>query len=297
MLKKIAFMFILFMFLSFNAIAGNKEKVLIRPSELKPMPDLVIDSVTVQPESPLPHTFFTVTIVCKNIGTGRSTTSSTMDIWHDGQLMGESVLVPLLDPGASYPFVRKNRFQQPGPHTIKVGADQKNEVLESNERNNLKSVTINVKPSTVGEMPSSPQTSGASPLIESGLKPDLTIQEISILPRHPYPDENIDIKIVVKNIGSGSTTIDWSQIDMAIKLQGPGYTNTISRNWNNEILGAFNAGTVKELHKQFKITDFGHGHLVGRFFITVLADCGHNVDETDEGNNQKDFEFLVRRRE
>lgn len=114
--------------------------------------DLIVQSITASPASPVPGQDITYTMVVKNQGTGTST-----DGWLDGETAdnpcdtsGEFGYISLdtINAGATATFVlvKAGGFATTGTHTIWMHADADCQVSETNEANNKLSHTITVAP-------------------------------------------------------------------------------------------------------------------------------------------------------
>ena len=141
-----------------------------------PVPDLIVETITWSPEEPSENDTVTFTVTIKNQGSGR-TDPSRVYFYIDGSSRGYQE-VQEINPGAA---VTKTLTwtAQTGSHDIKAVADLNNEIIESDETNNEKSVNI--------------QT----------LAPDLIVETITWSPEEPSENDTVTFSVTIKNQGSG----------------------------------------------------------------------------------------------
>jgi len=127
-------------------------------------PDLIVESLTHDPESPTTTDEITFTAVVKNQGQG-SASPSTLELLVAGEIPGASgtqFSVPALAPSATYTVQRKKTLSAAQNYINTATADVNNVLPESNENNNITIDTFSiVVPHTVSTptVPSGP-TSG-----------------------------------------------------------------------------------------------------------------------------------------
>ncbi len=167
----------------------NNEKTVTFPT-----PDLIIETVTWSPVVPSIGETVTFTVTIKNQGIGKAG-SSRVDLYIDGSSRGYQD-VQEIDAGATatktFTWVAET-----GSHTIKAVADSDDEVNESDETNNEKTVTF------------------------STLPPDLIIETIAWLPADPSIEDTVTFTVTIKNQGSGGAGS--SRVDFYIDGSSRGY--------------------------------------------------------------------------
>ena len=141
--------------------------------------DLIIQDITWAPTSPSAGETVTFTVTIKNQGAANAGSSAVGYYVDDSYLTYSSVSSISVGSTATKTFTWT---AQPGSHTIKAVADYKNAVLESNETNNEKEVTLS-------EIPAS----------------DLIVQDITWAPTSPSAGETITFTVTIKNQGIANT--------------------------------------------------------------------------------------------
>ncbi|MFC1869649.1 CARDB domain-containing protein [Chloroflexota bacterium] len=155
----------------------NNEKV-ITSSKIY-LADLIIQNITWSPPNPSQWETVTFTVTVKNQGVG-SAIASQVNYYFDGSQEGYSVLSSIPAGGtrtATFTWLAKS-----GKHTITAVADHYDSVLESNESNNFKKVTLSIGSPTA----------------------DLIIQKITWSPLNPSPGETVTFTVTIKNQGGGN---------------------------------------------------------------------------------------------
>lgn len=139
-------------------------------------PDLTIDTITWSPENPSAGDTVTFTIIIKNQGSGKASNSRTA-YYIDNNYFTSALFDPMNpDATGNKTFTWTARA---GSHNIKAVADYNNEVTESDEDNNEKTVVF------------------------STLTPDLTIDTITWSPAGPSIGETVTFDVMIKNQGNG----------------------------------------------------------------------------------------------
>ena len=152
---------------------GNNEKTV---TFFTLAPDLTIDTITWSPENPSAGDTVTFTVIIKNQGSGKASNSRTAYYIDDNYFT--SALFDPIDPNATgnKTFTWAARADS---HDIKAVADYNNEVMESDEDNNEKTVAF------------------------STLAPDLIIETITWSPAGPSIGETVTFDVMIKNQGNG----------------------------------------------------------------------------------------------
>ena len=135
-------------------------------------PDLIVETITWSPAIPAKGDMVTFTVTVKNQGSGRAGS------FHVALYIGSyqfSDVVNSIDAGAAdnATFIWSARA---GSYNIKAIADSSDKVLESNETNNEKTVTLSTLP-------------------------DLIIESITWSPENPQKSDNVTFTVAIKNQG------------------------------------------------------------------------------------------------
>ena len=164
--------------------------------------DLIVQSITWSPTTPLTGHSFTFTVTVKNQGVKRANSIDlNLHIDDDSTISNR---LPGLDPGASTSATFPWSTQQ-SKITVTAVVDEDNILAESNEDNNTKTVNVSLsKPTPTA---------------------DLTIQSISYTPADPATGDIVSIIATVENEGSG----DASSSYLAYYVDG-NLLNTIALN-------------------------------------------------------------------
>jgi len=179
----------------------NNEKTIVFSTLL---PDLIIESITLSPESPGTGDNVTFSVTIKNQGVGEA--GSSRVYFYVGELVLDYQEVEEIAAGGT---VTKTFLwiARAGSHTMEAVADYKESVMESDETNNKKTLTFG-----------------------GALLPDLIIEDITWLPTNPSIGDEVTFMIIVKNQGGGKA--DYSYFDYYIDetYQASGYLGSISSN-------------------------------------------------------------------
>jgi len=108
-----------------------------------PAPDLIIESITWPSGEPSVSDNVVFTVNIRNQGDARSRYAS-VNYYLDGEYLA-SGQVNSIEPDENTEEIFSTWISQAGPHTIKVVIDEGNQVLESNEVNNEKTVTFSIE--------------------------------------------------------------------------------------------------------------------------------------------------------
>jgi PGF-pre-PGF domain-containing protein len=219
---------------------------------METFPDLVIESISWEPEIPEPGETVTITATVKNQGT---TKSEDADLAYniDGIGIGERE-IPELDPGSSSQISETWTPSTEGTVNLLVWADSKDDVYESDEWNNVKTESIEVKKETY---------------------PDLIIETISCEPTEPEIGQTAIITVTVKNQGnerSGQTNLAFYNYEVG------SYVGTYAEE-----------GDVPELtpESSYSISFEWTPETEGTAEIRVVVDSDNVILESDEENNEK----------
>lgn len=208
------------------------------------LPDLVVDSIVLDPAAPVDGDNVTLKVTVHNIGNATAGASNT-SLAIDGHLVDQQA-TPSLAPNATA-VVQFNGTAIAGNHTATATADASNDVAESNETNNDRTIAFHVDP-------------------RPGAWPDLVVESIQASPANPSETDQVTFFVIIANQGNasagGSSTalgVDGQVVDEASTPPlAPGNTTNVQLHWR---------------------AAFGN-HTVG-----AKADAADNVTESDEGNN------------
>jgi len=150
-------------------------------------PDLIIKTITWLPERPSTGDTVTFTVTIKNQGNGSADSSCVAYYIDDAPLTSDSVNPIDPDDTATKTFTWT---AQAGSHNIKAVADSNEEVIESDETNNVLAITL------------------------STVAPDLIIKAITWSPENPSKDTIVFFTVAIKNQGNGRA--DSSHVDFYV---------------------------------------------------------------------------------
>ncbi|NQT05690.1 MAG: hypothetical protein HQ577_06755 [Dehalococcoidia bacterium] len=153
----------------------NNEKTITFSPNLS---DLTISSITWSPTEPSVRDHITFTITIENQGSGDSG-ESTVDLYIDGSSAGDNTLAQI-DASANRQVTFTWRAEE-GSHQIRAVADPQDDVPESEESNNEKTVTLTILP------------------------PDLIIEQIAWAPPEPAIGDKVTFTVTVKNQGTAGS--------------------------------------------------------------------------------------------
>ena len=152
----------------------NNEKTIAFPTLA---PDLVVESITWLPTSPLAGDNVTFSVTIRNQGSARAGSSRFYLLVDDSVEGNEFIQSIYVGDLVTKTFTWSAKG---GAHTIKAIIDAGNRIVESDENNNAKTVTF----------------ANAAP-------PDLIIQAITWSPANPPEGDKITFTVTIKNQGSG----------------------------------------------------------------------------------------------
>ncbi len=162
---------------------GNNERSETYTWKSPPMPDLIVQDISISPSSPTATETATITATLKNQGDASASGSIRLRYYVDGGYIGDDYLSFGLGSGQSDTESISYTVNTEGNHTVRVIIDSENIVIESNENNNDRSETYYWSP---------PPT------------PDLDVLSV-VLDENAsvwYVGDDIDAETTVKNIGT-----------------------------------------------------------------------------------------------
>ncbi|WP_052728876.1 CARDB domain-containing protein [Methanosarcina barkeri] len=151
-----------------KVVVEDNEKTIEVVVEKEKSPNLTIESLSIDPESPKTDSEVTVNALIKN--TGNEVSEATKLTYEIGEAEPKTVKVPEIDPEDSSLVSFTWTPKEEG--TVKIKA-----AVEDNEK------TIEV-------------------VVEKEKSPNLTIESLSIDPESPKTDSEVTIKALVKNVGT-----------------------------------------------------------------------------------------------
>ena len=243
----------------------------IRPAKAKPMrrvvtksakPDLVVSIINHSPGAPRAGDEITIYIFVQNIGQVPSEAFGT-EVKIGGAYPAPVIQIPILNPNQRYRHTEKVTFDVNYVHStnliVKVTADVGNDIVESYEGNNIKQTGILIKPT---------------------LKPDLTVTKINYSPGAPKQHEQAKVWYFVKNLGPGKSP------KFNCKLRTTNSMNNYQV-WSDKIIPALKPG------KEWRKDGFFISNMAGTYTIKAVVDCGNQVVEANEQNNELTRQIVV----
>ncbi|MFY1113205.1 MAG: CARDB domain-containing protein [Methanosarcinaceae archaeon] len=245
-------------------------------SSIENLPDLVIETLTTEPENPEPGDMITITAIVKNQGTERSIKTN---LAYNIDLVGIGEReIPELDPGSSSQISETWTPSTEGKVNILVWADSENYVSESDEWNNEKTASIEVKKQTY---------------------PDLVVETISSNPTEPEPGQTATVTVTVKNLGtekSGPTNLEF-YVDGV--YTGEEEIPDLNYYDKGSYLGTYaEEGDVPELtpESSSEISFEWTPETEGETEIRAVVDSEDIVPESDEENNEKTLNITAKKK-
>jgi subtilase family serine protease len=218
-----------------------------------PQPNLVIKDFSITPQQPDNESSITFSVTVANSGEATAT-ASQVSIKLGGEASPVTFDVPSLAAGEEHTVTRDSLFSVVGDYLATAVADAGNAVEESNENDNREQITVAVV--------QAPQ-------------PDLTIASVSVSPETPTVDDPVTLTIQVENSGDGNA--DASVLELTIGSSDPVLID----------LPALDAGSSFSATFDTLLTT------PQQYTVTVTADQGDAVEESDETNNTGDLTFAV----
>lgn len=268
-------------------------------------PDLTITNVALTPSSPEVGQTVTVNVSVKNLGSSL-TSGQGIDNWFSSiqDFTWASTSVPLMgarEVSSSTPMVTNEvivytgsgSFSSAGTKSVTLKVDNANELTEEVETNNSWTVPIVVAP--------------VAPVID---KPDLTITGVSFNPASPRVDENVVIKVNVKNLGTSLTSgqgidnwltavEDFTWSSSSLPLLGARQVTSSSPMVMNETIiysgsGHFNATGTKDVNFKVdnanELTEMDETNNTWIGTLTVISSASDDDDDDDEEDDDNDNE-------
>jgi subtilase family serine protease len=228
---------------------NNKDTLVFKVSEA-PKCDLFIETFTKEPASPTTATEITFTVIVKNDDLGTSSPCN-LEIKIEGDANPPQYLVPALDYGETHTATRKETIGTAGNYNAYayVDIDTKND--ESDETNNQSSIEFSV--------------SEAGP-------PDLEPYNVLYYPTTPTTTTEITFEFHVYNNSPNPA----GPSKAAIKINDENSPPTFD----------VPALDGHDFHKVERKATIGEA---GQHNITVIADHGDDVAESDESDNTSSF--------
>jgi len=231
------------------------------------LPDLVVDSVTLDPAEPAARQPVVYTVSIRNAGTAEAHSYTWAGLYIDrtpagcgGDIdIGDRVAqVPPLAVGASYEFTLTAPFDTEGSHTFSVFADYGCVVEESDKANNLYGpISVTVAP----------------PLL-----PDLVVQSVTLNPAEPAADQWAQTVVTISNQGTAAAS-SWTWAGV--------YTDRVPSGCGGDIDIGDLVGHVPPLAigESFVFTVSVKFPTEGAHTYAAYADYGCILEESNKANN------------
>lgn len=208
-------------------------------------PDLIVESLTHWPPTPVTGDMVTITAIVENQG-DQDAGASILEILLSNESEPSTHTIPLLAPDAAYQVEREAIFTQIGVYDVTATSDANDDVTESNEANNVTTDSITV---------------------ESSSGPDLIVT-LDHDPADPTIDDTLTVTALVENIGddvAGTSTLE-------LDFGGLNGIETFE-------IPPLEAAETYQILRQFVMPP------AGDYQVTATADLYDEVDETREYNN------------
>ncbi|MFC2034171.1 CARDB domain-containing protein [Chloroflexota bacterium] len=168
-------------------------------------PDLIVESITYTPSDPSKGDSVTIDVKIKNQG-NHIAFPCRIDLYIDGSFKNDKE-IGSIEAGSVIDSTFK-WVAEAGSHTVKIIVDTEFQIIESNESNNMKEITVSVLP------------------------PDLIIQDVDWAPVDVSEGDNVTFTVIIKNQGIGDA--DYASVALNIDGIILGYT----------IIGVMNSGST-----------------------------------------------------
>jgi subtilase family serine protease len=220
-----------------------------------PTPDLIVQSVTVSPASPVEGQSYTITAVVKNQGTGTASVfgfDQEVFYYVNGTKVAEKSYDDLVAGGTVTLTTGSMTAPAAGNVTVTAKADANSEVTELNENNNT--------------------STGVSVTIQPTLEPDLIVQSVTVSPASPVEGQSYTITAVVKNQGTGTASVFGFDQEVFYYVNG---TKVAEKSYDDLAAGETRTLTTGSLTAP----------PFGTITVTAKADANGEVTESTENNN------------
>jgi subtilase family serine protease len=233
----------------------NNRDSIIFSVDPPPRPDLEISSFTKSPASPTTRDSITFSVQVRNNGPGISS-SCYLRLKIGGESMPPEYLIPAMAPGATYTRERKMLLPIALTYLGIAHIDYGNDILESDETNNIDSLIFTVDP---------------PPL------PDLFTETISYLPDEPDTNDEVTFTMRIRNGGAD----DSKECHLRIKVDDVGTRDDV-------LIPGITAGEYYDYDYKRVFP------VASQYKLTAIIDAGGMIEESNEGNNEttKDFEII-----
>lgn len=230
-------------------------------------PDLIIESIAVEPAQPMLMDDIRLNVTIRNQGSGVASIGAGRILESVGTNTVSVSGSVNLAPGATETRLIRPKQLTAGTHEIRVVVDPGNAVGETNELNNAGAVTVRIA--------SLPSTA----------RPDLAITAISLDPPNPAVTDTWRFAVTLQNQGN------WP-IQIAPGIQYVARRYPSQSDWvgitSSALISIPPGGTyVGHLYP-------GTGSRVGTNTIYFRADPENAVPESDESDNEKSVSFTLR---
>ncbi len=218
-------------------------------------PDLVVANINFSPGAPTTGDEITFWVFVKNEGNAAAD-SSTLWFRVGGETNPAAVTVPALDPGEDYRYERHVTLSVAQSYQVTATADALDQVSELHENNNVRTRTFSVA---------------------HAAQPDLVVSHIAISPAQPHVGNHITFTVYVKNQGSANAAAS----TVALRVGGQTTAPTHS-------VPALAPG------QEYHCTRMVILNVAQSYRTTATADVASQVTESNEGNNVRYRDFVVK---
>ena len=252
-----------------TAIRPTKDTATKQTVTKSAKPDLIVSLINHSPGTPRAGDEITIYIFVKNVGHAPSGAFG-MEVKIGGAYPAPIIQVPPLNPNQQYRHDEKVTFDVNYNNStnliVKITADKANNIVESNEGNNVKQTSILIKPT---------------------LKPDLAVTKINYSPGAPKQHEQVKVWYFVKNLGPGKAlggpTISPS---LRCKLRTTNSMNNYQI-WNEKLIPTLEPG------KEWRRDGFFVSNMAGTYTLKAVVECGNKVIEGNTQNNERTRQIVV----
>lgn len=237
--------------------------------------DLIVENITMSPSNPMIGDKVRFSATIKNVGSSATEDSVVHGITFepgDGSILWSDNISTKLDPG-------QNRTQSAnggnspnsdglwtavaGTHNLKVTVDNIDRIAESNNNNNVKTISFNVS------------EQGAN-------QPDLRITEVSYTPLNPEPGDQVVFTATIKNEGTLATPAGTIH---GVLFQVDG----VSTSWSDNSTASLAPGESRILTANSgpapDRTNYWTAGSDGTYTLRAAVDDVNRIPESNENNN------------
>jgi len=210
------------------------------------LPDLIISSLTNDPEIPATNETINFYVVVKNDG-NTTCGASQANLLIAGEATPSEHVIPSLGPGETFQFQRTQKITASGVYSVTATADAIGNIIESDENNNTKTIILYVSKPT---------------------KPDLIVETLTHSPANPTNFDIVTITAIVRNVGADPAPTTTLAIQLGAELTPETYP-----------IPALATGETYQVQRIEQIITGGI------YPVTATADYYNVANESNEANN------------